>query len=485
VNVAVAVILLGLVVVLVNVLASHFPYRFQLRSRNHYSLTERTHDMLKAMPQDTTISIVAFLDDDTEVYDDVRLLLHEYVYAANEIDGLTIELDIVDPSRDIARTRELAHEYDVSEGDVVVFSCKGRHKYVDTKDLIKYEVKLTEKGLSKRVIGFLGEQAFSSAILSVAQDRTPVIYFVEGHGERNINDFSRQGGFSQIVRTIRRDSMEVRQLLLADTGKVPDDCSALVLAGADRKLSKSEVRMINDYLKNRHGRAMFLMDPSVTTGLEGMLREWGVELGKGVVAGLAGMTSLRRLALVVSQYGDHPITHSFNNVMTMFYMPRPVMPGKSARAGKRGTDDRARVTILAATGKEGWIEHNLSQSPPRYDAGKDTPGPVSVAVAVERGVAPGMDVEIQSTRIVVIGDSYFVSNAALANGMGGNLDFFMSSLNWLVERESLLRVAPRPPVVLKPDLSREQWSRLFMVTVGIVPGVLALLGVFMFFVRRR
>ena len=475
-NVVVAVALMAVAVTLLNLLVSRFPCRFQLETGARHALSERTLGLLGGLQAD--VDVVAFLASESVLYDEVRALLREYAYAAGRTEGVTL----ADPARDISRTRDLAREYDVTEEDVIVFSCNGRRKYVEVQDLAKYEVELTETGVAKRMIGFMGEQAFSSAILSVTQHSTPIIYFLTGHGERDTEDFNRQGGYSTIARVIRRDNMEVRQLQLAESGGIPEDCVALIVAGPDKKLSEVEVRHIDNYLKNRHGRAMFLLDPSVDTGLGALLEDWGVGLGAGVAAGL----TFSGRELVIAQYGGHPITRSFENVTTMFYMPRPVVATIPERDGRLGQkeDDRARVNVLAATGEEGWIEYDLSQDPPRYDKGVDRRGPVSVAVAVERG-AVGVDVKIQPTRFVVIGDSYFVSNAAMRSGVGGNSSFFLSALNWLVERESLLTVAPRPPIELRLEMNDRQWTQAFLLAVVMAPAIIVLLGFFVWLKRRR
>ncbi len=479
-NVVIAVMLMTVAVILVNILVSRFPCRVQLQARSHVALSERTMGLLNGLQAD--IKVTAFIASESSLYDQVRVLLREYAYVATGIEGLTLSLDVVDPNRDIARTRALAREYDVAAEDVVVFSCGGRMKSVGIKDLAQYEVELTASGIARNLIGFFGEQAFSSAILNVTQEETPVIYFVMGHGERDVEDFSKQGGFSSIARAVRHDNMEVRRLQLAEHSAVPDDCAALIVAGPDKRLSDFEIRCVEDYLKNRHGRAMFLLDPSVDSGLNPLLDHWGVGLGAGVAAGL----TLSGHELVIASYGKHPITHAFKNVTTMFYMPRPVFATAAARdeSNGHGEEDRARVTVLAATGNEGWVDQNLSQDPPRYDEGTDRRGVVSVAVAVEKGPV-GFDVEIQSTRLVVIGDSYFVSNAAMNSGVGGNVSFFLSSLNWLVERESLLSVAPRPPLELRLEMSQQQWTKVFLLTVVIVPGCIALLGFCVWLKRRR
>ncbi len=479
-NVVVAVLLMTTAVILLNLLVSRFPYRFQLQTRAHHELSERTLGLLAGLEAD--VDIIAFLASESALYDEVRVLLREYAYAADGLGGVSLTLEVVDPRRDIARTRDLAHEYDVTAEDVIVFSCGGRRKYVEIHDLAKYEVELTEAGVARRMIGFTGEQAFSSAILSVTQERTPIIYFLGGHGERRIDDFSRQGGYSAIARTIRRDNMEVRSLQLAEAGGIPEDCAALIVAGPDKKLSEIEVSRIDDYLKNRHGRLMLLLDPSVDAGLATLMDEWGVGLGSGVAAGL----TLSGRELVIAQYGDHPITRSFENVTTMFYMPRPVVPTAPVRDGRlsQKEEDRARVSVLAATGDEGWIEHDLSQDPPRFDEGTDSRGPVSVALAVEKGPV-GVDVKIQPTRLVVVGDSYFVSNAAMRSGVGGNASFFLSALNWLIERESLLTVAPRPPAELRLEMNDQQWTHAFLLTVVMGPSAIVLLGICVWLKRRR
>ena len=136
-NVAVAVVLMATVVLLLNLLVSRFPCRIQLQTRSHHELSERTLGLLGGLTAD--INVIAFLASESALYDEVRVLLREYVYAADRFDGTTLTLEVVDPRRDIARTRDLAREYDVTTEDVIVFSCGGRRKYVEIQDLAKYE----------------------------------------------------------------------------------------------------------------------------------------------------------------------------------------------------------------------------------------------------------------------------------------------------------------------------------------------------------
>lgn len=481
-NVFAAVVLMTVVTVLVNALAERFPLRLQLAAKSRHILSEKTMSMLRGM--DAGVEVTALFNKDSRLYDDVSSLLREYEQAAEKMPNFDFKLEIVDPQRDIARTRDLALKYGIDAANQVIFACGEKRKIIDISSLAEYEIEISDSGVARRMVGFLGEQAFSSAILNVTEKTTPVVYFLTGHGERDVDDFGRQSGYSTLARVIARENIEIRRLEPGTEARIPEDCAALVVAGPDRRLSDVMLTAIDDYLKSRHGRVLILLDPAAQTGLEGLLEHWGVKAGPGVVAG----HTFSGRELVVSQYGDHPVTHGFKNVITMFYMPMALQcldaGDKTSPGAERANEDRVRVTVLAGTGPEGWIETNLSQEPSVFDADRDQRGPVAVAVAVERG-AVGINAGLQPTRMVVIGDSYFVSNAAISSGVGGNVSLLMAALNWLVERESLLTVAPRVPSVLQPDLNRQQWNRIFGGLVFGVPLMLALTGAVVALRRRR
>lgn len=475
-NVLAAVALMTAATVLVNALVQRLPLRIQLASRARHVLSVKTLEMLRGL--DSRLEVTALFEADSRLYEDVTALLHEYAHAAETMPNLDFRLEIVDPQRDIARTRELALKYDIDAGNQVIFACGEKRRIIDVASLARYEIEITESGVARRMVGFLGEQAFSSAILNVTEETTPVVYFLAGHGERDVEDFERQGGYSTLARVISRENIEVRRLVVAGQDAIPADCRALVIAGPDRRLPDAVIKQIDDYLRNRHGRVLLLIDPGTQTGLEELVERWGVKAGPGVVAGL----TFSGRELVVSNYGEHPVTRNFKNVTTMFYMPMVLEPLDSENTGT--DEDRVKVSLLAGAGSEGWIETNLEQDPPVFDADRDRRGPAAVALAVERG-AVGFNAQLQPTRMVVIGDSYFVSNAAISSGVGGNVSFLLSSLNWLIERDNLLTVAPRVPSILHPETTRQQWNRIFIGLVFVAPGLMLLAGVGVALRRRR
>jgi ABC-type uncharacterized transport system involved in gliding motility auxiliary subunit len=67
--------------------------------------------------------------------------------------------------------------------------------------------------------------------------------------------------------------------------------------------------------------------------------------------------------------------------------------------------------------------------------------------------------------------------------VGGNGDLFLSALNWLLEREQLLAIAPKPVEEARLIMDQRQLLALFWVLVVFLPGG-AVLGVAVW-VRRR
>lgn len=475
-NVLVSVGLAGMAILMANVLADRYGMRWNISGRDTYRLSDKTRGLIEGL--DERVEVMAFFQRADALFDDVRNLLKEYDYEAAAAGPRRLFVEIVDTDRDIARTRDLAREFGVDRPNVVVFRCGGRRKIVESKDLADYHFSLESgRNVRKRLIGFKGEQVFSSAIQNVVQSSRPTVYFLSGHGERSIADFNPLDGFSGLATLMRRDNVEVLPLLLAETRRVPDNCSVLVVAAPTRAVADAERDAIDAYLA-RGGRVLAMLEPAIRSGLEPMLEHWGVRLADDEVVGL----TLTGREVVVKDYPEHPVTHGVRSLITMFFRPRSVEPAWPAA---NTPADRPRVSVLAQTTEDSWAEMDPGQLPPRYDDGVDRRGPISLAVAVERGAAGVIDVQIKPAKMLVIGDADFVANGALEGGVGGNADFFMSGLNWLLEREGLMAISPKTPGELRIGLSREQWRLAYLLCLAGAPLALGLVGFLVWLARRR
>jgi ABC-type uncharacterized transport system involved in gliding motility auxiliary subunit len=468
---SVVVVVLALVLVqMITFIALRNPVRVNLSGRTYYELSEKSLMLLDEL--EYSVKVTVFFQEEHFLFHDIENLLEEYQYHSRNI-----QVEWVDPARDRARTEKLANKYSLTEAQVVVFDIGDRSKVVRVPDMVEQQM---VKGREEPVMtGFKGEQAFSSAIYGLMQEETPVVYFLAGHGERRIGDFDQMSGFSKIGTIVLRDNLEVKELMLSQEKKVPADAAALVVPGPSKPFSTVEIEMIEDYL-SRSGRVMILLDALKETGLDPMLRRWGVALRHDIV--VDPENTLRGSDVHIRRYSAHPITLQMESI-SQFILPRSVVALTDEK--KEGSsEDRPLAEPLFFTSEKSWSETQVEDSTAQFDEGTgDQLGPFSLGVAVERGASQELlDVQIRPSRMVVFGDSDFVANGSM---VGGNEDLFMSALNWLLDREVLMAIAPKPVEEVKLTLTGSQLSTLFWITVAGIPAVAVLLGLFVWFRRRK
>lgn len=467
-NSSLAVVLAALLLLMVNYLSYRHYSRTDWSQNQYYSLSGQTLNLLKNL--DKPVRVIVFIPPGSDVYDDVINLLTEYQYGSSKI-----LVERVDPDRDLARAEELSTRYDVHEAEMIVFECEGRRNYVRNRDL--YESDADGDSAKKPARAFAGERAFTTALQQVLDPRRSVVYFLQGHGERDPEDADPRRGYSGIVREMSRDNIEVRKLLLGQEKDIPEDADMLVIAAPTRPLHAAELERVERYLEH-NGRALILLDALQDGGLVGLLRRWSVQVAHDLV--VDGSRTLTGRELFLTEYAKHPVTEGLQGITSIFHLPRsvePIVPHEG-----NGNADRPHAVTLAASSESGWAETDLEQSPLQFDPGTDRPGPVGVAVASEKGPVPGLDVDIQPSRLVVFGDSDFVSNGGLS---GGDADFFMGAVNWLLDRNDRLGIRPRIPAQAQLVIDAPRLRTLFVVVVFIIPLAPALLGLIVWSRRRR
>jgi len=103
-------------------------------------------------------------------------------------------------------------------------------------------------------------------------------------------------------------------------------------------------------------------------------------------------------------------------------------------------------------------------------------------VASER-VAPRPEFSVRAGRIVVFGSGDFVANQRITNG--GNELLFLGAVNWAVERAGQLSVPARPIQRFQLSISATELNRLNYTLWFALPGLAAVLGIIVYWTRRK
>lgn len=484
---AAALLVLALCV-LVNYFGWKYYQRWDWTSGEIYTLSEQSRNILGDLDRD--IKATVFMDPQEEGYQQATELLSRYEAASPRI-----RVQEVDPAKDMARAQELLNQGSIN---VVIFDSGEDRRIVETGDLIEYDYSGMQMGQQPEIRAFKGEQAFTAAILGLAEGVRRRVVFTVGHGEADVDDPS-GAGLAGVKALLERNNFEVaRWESLADP-TVPADTELLIIAGPKTAFTPPEAEAVGAYLDGR-GRLLAMLDPRFTplggltaTGLEDVLAANGVELGADIVVDPSGAVPFFGAeTLFASRFGDHPASKPLADVGVSVILPL-------ARSLATTEVEGRTTSVLLETSDEGWGERDLDSLDQVDRDDGDLPGPVPLAIAVEataeapENVVEAVDAEAEEEatedeaadaedlRMVVIGDSDFITDNQVANA--GNAILFDTAVNWLVERQAAVAIPPRTPEQTKLNLTQSQISGARWLTVAIVP--LAMLGAGFAVYRRR
>ncbi len=469
-NVVVSVLLAVFLVLLLNYLSSRLYWRSDVSASNAYRLSAQTERLLNELPGPVDVYVIFHARSDMRRQ--VESLVREYTYRSP-----LIRVEFIDPDRHLARAEEMARRFNITAANTVVVHYEGRHHHLAATDFIEYDYRDTPARVPVASAQFRGEQILSSALYRVTQSSLPTVYFLTGHGERQFDNFDPVAGFSGIGQYMRNAHVRLEYLQLGEQRTIPDDAAVLVVAGPTRRLPQSKQNLVHAYL-DQGGRALWLIDSMTETGLEPFFERWNVQLGRGIVI---EPHRSRSGELFITAYGRHPVTNRVLGKTSIFYNPRPVEPASVADENSVDQADKPHVTVLATSSAAGWVKRDPHSAPVRFNPAVDRQGPIPVAVAVERGPVPGIDVQIRPTRMVVFGNASFVSNGGLT---GGDKDLFMGALDWLLDQEEMMYIDTREVQEAILVLDRKATRVLMWWTMGALPVAVLLLGLFVR-IRRR
>ena len=329
-----------------------------------------------------------------------------------------------------------------------------------------------ESGDRFRKVEKVTEPALSTAILQVTSATEPLLCFATGEGEHGLADAGAQG-LSGLAAVLTASNYKPDRVNLAQ-GEVPEFCTALVVAGLPNGISSDAVSRISNYIA-RGGRVALLLDPPVDPKLVEFLKPLGILVGQGVIietssAGRAvGAGPDNPIGLV---YHEHPVTRSFEQ-RTLF--------GKAVPLSIIRTDVGT-PKPLVSTGDTAFERIDLLSTSTEFKPGRDRRGPfvLAAANAVPRG---SRDSKLPEPRIVVTGDSDFLTNALLT--LTPNRDLAVRIIAWLAGQEETHVVSVEERQNRRITMTESGLTTMRLVNLGLLPLLPVLAGLIQLFRSRH
>ncbi|MBW2062158.1 MAG: GldG family protein [Deltaproteobacteria bacterium] len=470
------VVMIGVFVAIL-VLANFFGLtnhrRFDVTASSKFTLAPQTQRVIRDLKQ--PVKAIGFFPEVTHYRAEkeaAKNLLEEYRYFNRKF-----SFKFIDPDAEPGA----AKQYRVKHNGSIVFTSGERQK----------------------IVRLASERTFTGALLEVTGIKAKKVYFLSGHGERDVNNL-REDGYGRARIGLIRDLYQVETLNLTLTPEVPADCAVLVIAGPKNALPSAETGAILKFLKE-NGKVLLLVDPNPPVEVNEILAAWGIKIGQGHIVDKAAYVRPDKTTPAVFRDRYPPIIVTAGLDTTYFPEAVPVTLTSelkrvlnSMKKEGKAEEEKAKWPLAPAqygnlivlpailTTESSWLETNVKDQ--RYDKDVDTKGPLALGTLLiassplSEEAPEKVREEEKLTRIVIIGDSDFASNQHIQNG--GNGDLFLNSVNWLAEEEHLISIRPKPYTFRRLVISEDASRFIRFSSIGLLPLALIILGGIIWFRKR-
>jgi ABC-type uncharacterized transport system involved in gliding motility auxiliary subunit len=403
------------------------------------SLSDQTKNVLKNMKGELKFKLFARKQDSL-----AWITLFEFYRAEkNNLEISKVDIDV---------RPDLVADYHITDTATLVIEYNGKRQYVTERD----------------------ELNITNGLIKISRASDPVVYFVQGHGEADLNSVETEG-MKYIFEAIKNSAIDVRPLNLLSTQEIPFDAKALILWGPKSTLQPTELKVIQRFLE-RKGNLLVAIDPDLNLdpqpALRKLLEHYRLIIRNDLV--------IDRKSFVNGSNGSIPIADTYNteHPITRKFKGQVFFPLVSSidEVPEQISAEKGRVTMLASSSvfPESWGETSIKEFAKQevtYTAGKDKPGPLNMVGTFES----------DHNKIVAFGNSGFVLNAYLK--FGTNYALFLNSLSWLVDEDRLISF--NLPIVQSEPIfiSSPQMGIVFYFSVLFSP--LILFGVSVYMYRRK
>jgi hypothetical protein len=481
-------IFLGIVLMLNYISFRHFK-RWDFSRNQKYALSSQTKNLLENLKK--PVRGVVFFSSASEIAGDLQSLLREYEFASDR--KFTVET--VDPYRNLTRAQDLQSKYKFGPSEnILILDYEERNKFVNAADMADFEMPdqmaMMMGGAQPRLKAFKGEQAITSALLELTEGKPNKVYVLSGHGELDL----KAEELKVFNESLKRQNIQADMLNLLNVDKIPEDARAVIINAPKYDLSELELKLLTDFWQ-KNGRIFAVLNSMANTPrLDEWLAQQGLSpqrnriyrIGSFMAMAEGGAPSIQNRATpnAVFEVMDSgtKITKDLAGLSKQLLGPtQSLLPDRT----KEKTDKLRIVPLLQAVeGSWGETDPVIGDQRVFFDPKKDHIGPLAIAAAVEKGAVEDARVKVETSRLVVVGNGEMLTNNGYRQSEGAAMDFSVNSLNWLLDREELIGIAPKEKKNEALRLDEKQLGNIALTIMGLIPGLVAIIGIANWWSRR-
>lgn len=519
-TVGLQLLLFLIVIISANYLSCARHKRIDLTERKEFTLSDRTEKLLSSnavQKRESPIRIIAVIRRASPHFSRIHNLLDEY----QSHGGKAVTLEFVDPARQTDRTLEIANTYnqpyiedmiivdgrntlptaqtgqeatttgndpsstEASPSDATSPSSQPESlkekqqqlsahvRTVRVKDLYIEEV---DQFKQRFIASWQDEDVISSSILGSIEGTPRKVYFATD--KSNLEASDGRPAWQVLANMLWQQNIQLTPMRLADIDRIPDDAEGLALIAPQYDLDERELKVVTEYWDRPQSSILVTLDPNAKLNqLRIFLRNYGITPRTDRVITVQSKQTLSNVRALFTRGPD--VNLDLGGKSTVF-------DGQTCSLEVRENDDlltnRRIVPIALIQAADGWWgETRFKSENPTFNPEEDTPSPVYISAAVLRGQANSDATANLLSKMVVIGNTDFLSSN---NTRPEQADFVKSSVNWLMGREELIGIGPRKLYRHKITLLDSHSTFINQLVLIFLPAIAILTSLIVWNIRR-
>jgi len=487
---ALQLVLMILIVVALNYLATVHFTRFDLSREGNYTLANSSKRYLKetVSKREKPMKWIMAFRRSSPFYERVRALAEEY---ARMSDG-KIELEILDPLRSPERTQQVMAAYELTfvkdmlifdartdEGEAVKMDATGfkrlnpHVKVAIAEEMVVYR---TDQQGQRRPTGFQGEDVMTARLVEAIEGRPRRMLFLAD--KSTIEPSDENDSWKTLEQTMRFQNVELLPVRMSEIKDIPEDIEGLALVAPQYDLTDEEQEVLERYWNRPKAAILVLLRAGeAPPKLRAFLR------GNGVTPRRDRIITRENEKLITTARGVFtPLIEFTRDLANQSVVYDGASSSLEVREGAPDLIDRKiNAAPLIEISPQFWGETRFGEGAEIFNETEDHPGPLSLAASVTRGAATNDRYAADTSRMMVLANTDFLDpNRQRAE----NIDFLAASVNWLVGRETLAGLGPRTLGTYKLPLLDAQVSFINRVNLFFLPALIFIIGGIIWSSRR-
>lgn len=434
-----------------------------------FTLTSESKDKVKDIDKDINIYFVGYSEDDSTLD-----LAKQYTKVNDKIKVEAVKAE---------DRPDLVQKYGIeTSSQGIIVEAGSRYKVLASSDLTTYDA---TSGSSVNV----AEEKLTAAIRSVSVEELPKVYFLNGY-----SSFTLTSGMQYLNMYLQNEVNEVETLDILSTGKVPDDCTTLVIASPNKDFDDVATKAITDYI-NKGGNILWLnaavAKQQDLPNVNKILALYGVkpfEIGIIRETDSSKMVSNSPdLIMPEIQYAD-ATNKLYNSEGVIFINATKINVASDDELKNLNTTK----TELIRTSENAYFRTNFENNADSAQDG-ESKGNFLVGAQFDKTISEANDEtntkEVKS-RLIIYGENYFVSDYQLTQSTQTpmiayrqNKDLVLNSIAYLSDREEDITVRKSTGAVTYT--ATEQENRIILAIITAVPLLIIVAGIIVWANRRR